>query len=455
VRGQGVLRAAEARAGFSSASLLLSPATVEAALLAMSASSGRADGGIAVGAFVRGAFALSLRARALRPRAAYAVFPDSAFRAESATGCLRARRAAWALLEEPSSSPAARTLAAALGAAVVASVATFIAETYPRVVAGAAGPALAALDVALAALFSAEYATRLACAPSARAFAGSFFGLVDALALAPFYAELVAAAAGGAGAAAGAGAGAALLRALRLLRLLRLLKLGRHVAWLRVFGATVRASAPPLAMLAFVTGTLLLLWSSFAYYAERGAWDAGAGAWLAADGAPSQYASVPASAWWAVISMTTVGYGDHVAVTAAGKVLSFFAVISGIVCTAIPIGIITGNLAAESQRVDRLRALRAEHAAAAAARKPPPPAHAPAPAPEPAPEPDADRWSEEYLRSALLVVRASRRRFMAALKKLELANREKTVAEVRDLVADLAVHDRAEALRRSERRGLA
>ena len=44
----------------------------------------------------------------------------------------------------------------------------------------AAGPALAALDVALAALFSAEYATRLACAPSARAFAGSFFGLVDA-----------------------------------------------------------------------------------------------------------------------------------------------------------------------------------------------------------------------------------------------------------------------------------
>ena len=501
--GRPWLSSADVRGGFSAAaaaSVGLSASTLSAAVAAMvdasvsdAGSTAGADA-VCADAFVRGAYALSLRSRALRQPAVYAVFPDSAFTSEAATGCLRARRRVWTLLDDAGSSPAARTLASALGATVLLSVATFLAESNPGVRARAAG-ALTGIDIACAVIFLVEYVARLACAPAPAAYAVSFFGLVDLAALSPLFIELIAAAAG-AGAGAGDSLGTQLLRALRLVRLLRLFKLGRHVAWLRVFGATLRRAAPPLAMLLAVVATTVLVWSTLAYVIERGTWDAATETWLDDSGAPSAYSSVPASAWWAVVSMTGVGYGEVTTITPPGQVLSFFTIMSGIILASIPIGIITGTLAGEAQAVERVRALRAEHAAAAAAdtskrsqtldlpAAAAPAAGAPAAATAAAAPPstaagsDASAaavssaqavaaaaaaaaetgdacWSEPFLKSMLLVVRASRRRYMSALKKLELANREKTVAEVEDFVADLAEPDRAEALRRSVRRGVA
>ena len=240
-----------------------------------------------------------------------------------------------------------------------------------------------------------------------------------------------------------------------------------------------------------MAGATILIWSTLGYYSERGIWDAAAGVWMYSDGSgPSQFSSIPAAAWWAVVSMTTVGYGDTVAVTPPGMTLSFLAVFSGIVLASVPISVITAHLHGEAARVEKLRALRREHAQdaarmaeeAAAAKAARAAAGAAAAEAEPpaaarsgggsggggedgdveggggaeaaaAAAASADLWSEPFLHTTLLVVRASRRRFMAALKKLELANRERAVGQVKDLVADMGVEDRAEALRESIRRG--
>jgi hypothetical protein len=258
------------------------------------------------------------------------------------------------VLEEPSSSPLARTLALFLSAVVLLSVASFLAESYPEARAGHER-VFAAIEIACVAIFTIEYGLRLACTPETLRFVFSFFNLVDLMAIGPYYLELVFAGL--------FGGGAPLLRIIRLVRILRLIKLGRYVIWMRIFGVTIERSAVPLGMLGFMTSTMVIFWASVMYYVERGTWDPDVAQWVNADGQPSAFSSIPAAFWWAIISMTTVGYGDAYAITPLGRALSGAAIITGIMLTAIPISIVTANLHAEYDRMDRMRALRAAHEA--------------------------------------------------------------------------------------------
>lgn len=338
------------RAGFAVNNVDVKAEVVDALVTAMDA-----DGSDRIGfeAFSSCMYALSIQSRKVRAPAKYAVFPDSAV--ESATGSFRVRRLIWKLLEDPSSSPLARTLAVLLSLVVLLSVSSFLAESYPEVRAGRE-TAFLAIECTCVVVFTIEYALRLACTPEVWRFLFSFFNVVDVLAIAPFYIDLIAGAEG-------SGSGAPLLRAVRLVRVLRLMKLGRYVAWMRIFGATLEKSAAPVGMLAFVTATMIVLWSSIVYFAERGTWDAAASMWTTSDGAPSYFVSIPASFWWAVVTMTTVGYGDAVPLTGIGRTLAMCAIITGLTLLAIPISIVTSNLHAEYDRMDKLRALRAAHEA--------------------------------------------------------------------------------------------
>jgi hypothetical protein len=237
---------------------------------------------------------------------------------------------------------------------VLLSVASFLAESYPEARAGHEH-VFAAIEIACVAIFTIEYGLRLACTPETLRFVFSFFNLVDLMAIGPYYLELVFAGL--------FGGGAPLLRIIRLVRILRLIKLGRYVIWMRIFGVTIERSAVPLGMLGFMTSTMVIFWASVMYYVERGTWDPDAAQWINADGQPSAFTSIPAAFWWAIISMTTVGYGDAYAITPLGRALSGAAIITGIMLTAIPISIVTANLHAEYDRMDRMRALRAAHEA--------------------------------------------------------------------------------------------
>lgn len=208
-------------------------------------------------------------------------------------------------------------------------------------------------------VFTLEYVIRVLCTPTPRAFLVSFFNVVDLASIVPYYLELLIAGA--------VGSGAPLLRVLRLVRVFRLMKIGRYVAWMRIFGRTLEASARPLAMLAFVSALMIVLWSTLAYFVERGTWSSELGAWVNDEGEPSFFSSIPASFWWAIVSMSTVGYGDTYALTPGGRFLSGCAILTGITLFAIPISIVTGNLHNEYARMDKLQRLRAEHHAQAQA----------------------------------------------------------------------------------------
>ena len=102
------------------------------------------------------------------------------------------------------------------------------------------------------------------------------------------------------------------MRIFRLLRVVRLLKLTRYVAALRILGNTVISCQEQLIALIFLILISVILFSSSIYYIEK-------------EANPEQFSSIPASFWWTIITMTTVGYGDMAPVTPLGRLVGQFA----------------------------------------------------------------------------------------------------------------------------------
>jgi len=117
------------------------------------------------------------------------------------------------------------------------------------------------------------------------------------------------------------------LRILRVLRLFRIVKLGRYSASLRTLGRVIVRKRGELAMILFALAVLLVIASTLVYYAER-------------DAQPGVFTSIPATMWWAVATLTTVGYGDVYPVTPMGKIMASFTAVLGIGMFALPAGVI-------------------------------------------------------------------------------------------------------------------
>jgi voltage-gated potassium channel len=209
-----------------------------------------------------------------------------------------------------------RSVVFALQALIVVSVLSIGLETLPDLPTWAR-QVLEAEEAVIVVVFTAEYLLRVAAAERPAAYMLSFWGLVDAVAILPFYLSL--------------GIDLRTARALRLLRLFRLLKLARYSAAADRIRKALGSVVEELVVFGVVVAILLYLCSIFIYYFEH-------------DAQPEAFASVFHSMWWTAITLTTVGYGDVYPVTAAGRIFTVIMLILALGVVAVPTGLIASAL---------------------------------------------------------------------------------------------------------------
>lgn len=166
-------------------------------------------------------------------------------------------------------------------------------------------------------VFTLEYLLRIYVADSKLKFVFSFFGIIDLLAILPFYLSF--------------GVDLRSLRALRFLRLFRILKLVRYNRAMNHFTTAIKSAKEEIFLFIFITLILIYFSAVGIYYFENQA-------------QPEHFSSIFDSLWWAIITLTTVGYGDVYPITVGGKVFTFFILMIGLGIVAIPTGIISSAL---------------------------------------------------------------------------------------------------------------
>lgn len=158
--------------------------------------------------------------------------------------------------------------------------------------------------------------------------------------------------------------GDAAVRILRIFRVLRVMKLMKYVPYVGLMSASAGASAAPIAMALFVMGIGTVLLAFGAYYTERGEWDAALGLYTT-EGRPSPFQSILEATYWAVITLTGVGYGDIVPITLWGKIVGGITAIAGTIIVAFPVSIYTEEFGKEYSEMVKTLALQAEMGASA------------------------------------------------------------------------------------------
>ena len=185
------------------------------------------------------------------------------------------------------------------------------------------GTMLFALNMAFTGMFTIEYLIRLWCAKNAVRYAHSFFGIVDLLAILPVYLSWLI-------------PGSRFLdvvKVLRMLRIFRVLKMTQYVGDADLLMNALRASRRKIGIFLVAVMTIVVILGSLMYVIE---------------GEAHGFSSIPRSVYWAIVTLTTVGYGDISPQTSLGQALAAMIMIIGYSIIAVPTGIITAELGMES-----------------------------------------------------------------------------------------------------------
>lgn len=211
--------------------------------------------------------------------------------------------------------PAGRVFDLLLLVAIGLSVGAVCLESV-RSVREAWGTELRVLEWGLTISFTVEYALRLIAVKRPWMYARSFYGVVDLLAILPTYLSLFV-----------VGTQSLLVvRALRLLRIFRILKLTHYVGEARMLRAALEASSRKITVFLGVVLTCVLISGALMYLIE---------------GEANGFTSIPRSVYWAIVTMTTVGYGDIAPQTVVGQFVASIVMILGYGVIAVPTGIVS------------------------------------------------------------------------------------------------------------------
>uniref|UniRef100_A0A8D0HBH6 BTB domain-containing protein n=1 Tax=Sphenodon punctatus TaxID=8508 RepID=A0A8D0HBH6_SPHPU len=257
----------------------------------------------------------------------------------------------WLLFEYPESSQWARIIAIVSVMVILISIVIFCLETLPEfrderdislpVKPGPTEPPLGEsstnlkedpffiMETICICWFAFELIVRFLASPSKAAFFKNIMNMIDFMAIIPYFVAL------GTELAQKPDMGQpamslAILRVIRLVRVFRIFKLSRHSKGLQILGQTLKASMRELGLLIFFLFIGVILFSSAVYFAE-------------ADHDDSNFSSIPQAFWWAVVTMTTVGYGDMYPVTIGGKIVGSLCAIAGVLTISLPVPVIVSN----------------------------------------------------------------------------------------------------------------
>ncbi len=171
------------------------------------------------------------------------------------------------------------------------------------------------IELVISAIFMAEYIVRLTTSPKPLRYMTSFMGIVDLLATLPMIALV--------------GPELMVARSLRLLRLFRMVRIARYVVAADRLKQIARDTRDDLILFGSLSSALIFIAGVVMHLLEKTA-------------QPEAFGSVVHGIWWAIVSLTTVGYGDVYPITAAGKVVASVIVLAGVGIVAVPAGLVAG-----------------------------------------------------------------------------------------------------------------
>lgn len=195
------------------------------------------------------------------------------------------------------------------------------------------GAQLSYLEILFTALFTVEYLLRLYCSPKPLAYAKSFYGFVDLMAILPFYIALLVPNAHFLG----------VVRLLRVMRIFRILKLVQYIQDSNVIMRSLWNSRRKIFIFFSMVAILVTIFGALLYIIE---------------GPENGFTSIPTSIYWAIVTITTVGYGDISPVTTLGRAIASLTMLLGYSILAVPTGIITAEM---SQEVKQQKKVYREH----------------------------------------------------------------------------------------------
>ena len=233
-----------------------------------------------------------------------------------------------------SNTPAGKTFDVVLLLLIIASVAVVLLDSLQ----GASQRYAKTFDVLewfFTGIFTAEYIARLACVERPKRYATSFFGVVDLLAVLPTYLALFLPQLG------------VLMdiRVLRLLRVCRILKLASFISEYQALGAALYASRRKITVFIGTVAILVMLLGTVMYVVE---------------GPANGFTSIPVAVYWAISTITTVGFGDITPRTGLGRAIASFIMLLGWGILAVPTGIVTAELTRSAFRNEHDRQLRCD-----------------------------------------------------------------------------------------------
>uniref|UniRef100_UPI00358F9214 potassium voltage-gated channel subfamily A member 7-like n=1 Tax=Myxine glutinosa TaxID=7769 RepID=UPI00358F9214 len=258
-------------------------------------------------------------------------------------------RRIWLLFEHPASSPAAHAVAVVSISVIVISIVVFCIETLPGFHTNDDGmpreinetlsteeariavfsSTLFALETACICWFLLEFIARLVSCPDKVLFFKDAMNVMDLAAILPYFVSVGLTLWASEDSAHHASA-LAITRVIRLVRVFRVFKLSRHSKGLQILGRTFRASVKELGLLMFFLFIGITIFSSAVYFAE-------------VEKHGNVFSSIPASFWWAVVTMTTVGYGDMSPESVLGKLVGSLCALAGVLTISLPVPVIVAN----------------------------------------------------------------------------------------------------------------